>query len=331
MSTVAPTIGLAQAREIEAMANPNDALPALPRRPRPDNAVIANALEQVAALLEQQQANPYRVQAYRTAADNIRAEPVSLAKLALAEGTDALERVPAIGPRIARHIDTLVHTGRLPLLEQLKGEVSPEGLLTSVPGIGPRSAREILTRLGISTLEDLELAAHDGRLSQIPGFGPRRIAGLRHTLGSMLNRRMRWRTFMDNQHYPPVGLLLEMDADYRKKAAAGRLPTIAPRRFNPHRRAWLPILHTEREGWSFTVAYSNTAHAHRNRRIGDWVVLFYEHDELSGQATVVTEASGPLRSRRVVRGREQECLNFYGITPNRGKAGLKQGQPPPGR
>lgn len=300
--------------------------------PLPDNAAIADALERIAALLEQQQANPYRVQAYRTAAVNIRTEADSLAERDLTEGTEALERVPGIGPRIARHIDNLVHTGRIPLLEQLQGTANPERLLTTVPGIGARSAYEIHTQLGISTLEDLELAAHDGRLQRIPGFGPRRIAGLRHTLGSMLSRRGRWRAFTNTTRRPSVPLLLEVDADYRTKAAAGRLPQIAPRRFNPNRKAWLPVLHTERQGWSFTVLYSNTARAHRSGRIGDWVVAFYEHDDISDQATIVTGLSGPLRGRRVVRGREVECMSFYGLQPgSSGPATTAEGPAAPGR
>jgi DNA polymerase (family 10) len=301
------------------------------RRPLPNNDTIADALERIAALLEEQDANPYRVQAYRTAAGSIRAEPASLAQQDMAEGTDALERLRGIGPRIARHIDTLVHTGRLPLLEQLQGEAGPEALLASVPGIGPKSAHEIHTRLGISTLEELELAAHDGRLQQLAGFGPRRVAGLRHTLGSMLGQRARWRSPHGTRSRPPAPLLLEVDADYRRQAALGRLPAIAPRRFNPNREPWLPILHTERGGWSFTAAYSNTARAHQLERVGDWVLIYYEHDDVSDQCTVVTETRGPLRGRRVIRGREGECIAFYEVEPpgREPDVGTQRPAPPP--
>lgn len=278
------------------------------------NAEIAATLERIAALLEQQQANPYRIQAYRTAAASVRAEPRPVAQLALREGPDGLEQLYGVGTRISRHIDTLVHTGRIPLLEQLEGEIDPEGLLISVPGIGPKSAQEIYQRLGINSLEDLELAAHDGRLEQLPGFGPRRIAGLRHTLGNMLSRRRgRPRAAPAPQERPPLALLLALDADYRRKAQAGQLPRLAPRRFNPQREAWLPILHTEREGWSFAIAYSNTAHAHQQQRTHDWVVIYYEHDGVLGQYTVVTEHAGPLRGRRVIRGREAECRRYYDL------------------
>jgi hypothetical protein len=106
---------------------------------------------------------------------------------------------------------------------------------------------------------------------------------------------------------PPVELLLDVDRVSRDAAAAGTLRTIAPRRFNPTRQAWLPIFHTERDGWSITAMYSNTALA-RLGRMRDWVVIyFHERDGTEGQCTVVTEHRGPLQGRRVVRGREQEC------------------------
>ena len=103
-----------------------------------------------------------------------------------------------------------------------------------------------------------------------------------------------------------------MDDDYRRKAEAGSLPTIAPRRFNPEGEAWLPVLHAVRDGWHFTALYSNTAQAHQLGRTRDWVVLyFYDDEHAEGQHTVVTETHGPLAGRRVVRGREAECRAHY--------------------
>jgi putative hydrolase len=114
------------------------------------------------------------------------------------------------------------------------------------------------------------------------------------------------------EHAPAVGTLLAVDREYRHDAEAGRLPTIAPRRFNPSGEAWLPVLHTQRDGWHFTALYSNTAQAHQLGRTRDWVVLyFYDDQHAEGQHTVVTETHGPLAGRRVVRGREAECRAHY--------------------
>jgi DNA polymerase (family 10) len=90
------------------------------------------------------------------------------------------------------------------------------------------------------------------------------------------------------------------------------LPTIAPLRFNPGNRAWLPVLHMKRGDWHFTVLFSNTAKAHELGRTHDWVVLYFDdHDHAERQRAVVTEPRGVLAGRRVVRGRENECRAYY--------------------
>jgi hypothetical protein len=102
-----------------------------------------------------------------------------------------------------------------------------------------------------------------------------------------------------------------VDAEYRRRAAAGELRHIAPRRFNPERRAWLPVLHTERGEHAFTALFSNTARAHQLGTTRDWVILYFERDGDEDQCTVVSERAGPLAGRRVVRGREAECAAWY--------------------
>jgi hypothetical protein len=164
--------------------------------------------------------------------------------------------------------------------------------------------------LGIETLEELELAAHDGRLARESGFGPRRIEAIRAALAARLGRP-RPPAEPAAGELPSVAELLEVDREYRQMTVAGRLAKIAPRRMNPTHRAWLPILHTHRQGRRYTAIYSNTPRAHELDRTHDWVVLYWEKDGVRGQATVVTARMGPLRSRRVVRGREEESAAHY--------------------
>jgi hypothetical protein len=109
-----------------------------------------------------------------------------------------------------------------------------------------------------------------------------------------------------------VAELLDVDAEYRSKAAAGALKRIAPRRLNPDGAAWLPVLHTRRDARHYTALFSNTPRAHRLGASRDWVVLYLEHGRDEGQWTVVTAHQGPLAGRRIVRGREAECLTHYG-------------------
>jgi len=108
---------------------------------------------------------------------------------------------------------------------------------------------------------------------------------------------------------PAVDLLIDVDREYREKAERGALPKIAPRRFNPSGEDWLSILHAERGDWRFTALFSNTARAHELGRVRDWVVIYFHQDSgPDGQRTVVTETRGPFAGRRVVRGREAECV-----------------------
>ncbi|MEO0996919.1 MAG: DNA-binding protein, partial [Pseudomonadota bacterium] len=168
-------------------------------------------------------------------------------------------------------------------------------------------AKRLHGELHADTLEALEIAANDGRLAALSGVGPRRVAAIRTGLQSLLGRRRRPGA-PGAARVPAIGLLLAVDRAYRRGARRGTLPKIAPKRFNPDSVAWLPILHTERDGWHFTALFSNTARAHELGKTNDWVVIYYEdgdHDE--GQVTVVTETHGPLEGRRVVRGREAEC------------------------
>jgi hypothetical protein len=262
--------------------------------------------------LRVQDANPHRERAWREAARSIRAAPAGVWELARGGGPPALRALPGIGPGIAAAIDEIVHTGRLGMLDHLEGEVTPEGAFLRLPGMGPALAARIHRELGISTLEELELAAHDGRLAAVRGFGERRIRAVRELLAAELGRRDGRRASGSvrppPRALPAVEVLLDVDAEYRRRVAAGQLPRIAPRRFNPAGEPWLPVLHTERDGWSFTALYSNTARAHQLGRTHDWVVLYFERDGDQGQATVVTETRGGLAGRRVVRGREHECL-----------------------
>jgi len=274
-----------------------------------DNRAIAEKLQEIADLLEQQNANPFRVNAYRRAARTVAAHPEPLAELAEREGIDGLDQLPTIGRSIALAIQEMLNTGRWQQLERLRGTLDPEQVFQSIPGIGPGLAQRIHEVLEIESLQELELAAHDGRLEQVSGVGPRRARMIAAALGQMLQRRPAWTHGPADE--PGVKLLLDVDREYREKAAAGKLRRIAPRRFNPMGEAWLPILHTQRDDWHLTALFSNTARAHELEKTDDWVVLYFHTDHgPEAQRTVVTETSGPLEGQRVVRGREAECAKL---------------------
>ena len=268
------------------------------------NAQVASRLDELASVLTAQRANPFRVRAYRQAADRLRSLDRPVSEILSAEGVEGLERLPDIGERLARAIRDIVRLGYFPMLERVRGDVDPVKRLMTVPGIGSRLAARLHDDLGLETLEDLEAAAHDGRLERLAGFGPKRLDGVRAVLAERLSRVL---PRPPARGAPPsVEELLDVDREYREASRAGRVPVIAPRRFNPDRRAWLPILHTTRGDRHYTVLYSNTATAHRLGKTRDWVVIYRDDDGREGQWTVVTAGSGPDRGQRVVRGREAE-------------------------
>jgi putative hydrolase len=278
------------------------------------NARCADRLREAADLLHAQGANPFRISAYRKAAATVLEWPEDLQSIIDREGLPGLEALPNVGRGIAAALLEMTRTGRWTQLERLRGSADPVQLLTAVPGLGHRLAERIHEELHIDTLEALELAAHDGRLESVPGVGPRRAAAIRSSLQTMLSRSRPYRRVAapDTVNEPPVAMLLDVDREYLERAAAGDLPTIAPRRFNPSGEAWLPVLHAVRGAWHFTVLFSNTAQAHQLGRTRDWVVVyFYDDEHTEGQHTVVTETHGALIGRRVVRGREAECRAHY--------------------
>lgn len=276
------------------------------------NQEIAKRLNQIATLLEQQGANPFRVNAYRHAANVLAelAQPVN--EIVERKGFAGLLALPGIGEGIARAIYEYVVMGRMSRLESLQGSQDPMALFESIPGIGPTLAHRIIEQLHIDTLEALEVAAHNKRLERVPGFSPNKVAMVQAWLALALGRQRPRPRAEEPIAEPPVKLILQVDKLYRDKANAGELPTIAPKRFNPKGESWLPVLHVTRGGWHFTALFSNTARAHQLKRTRDWVVIyFYDDAHHENQHTVVTEVRGLLEGKRVVRGREAECREYY--------------------
>ena len=128
--------------------------------------------EQLADLLEIREENPFRIRAYRNAARVIRAHPQPMTGLVDA-GAD-LSELPGIGNDLAGKIETIVRTGKLPLLEQVRARV-PRLLveMTRIEGLGPKRAKKLYGALKIRSLEDLQRAARSGRIRELEGFGAR--------------------------------------------------------------------------------------------------------------------------------------------------------------
>jgi len=131
------------------------------------NQEIATIFNDIADLLEIKGENPFRIRAYRRAAQNIE----GLAKDVVEIAKDELLKVPGIGQDLAGKVEEYVKTGRLQFYEDLKKEV-PASLSTllSVPSLGPKTAKLLLEKLNIKDLETLEKFAREHRLTGLPGI-----------------------------------------------------------------------------------------------------------------------------------------------------------------
>jgi len=136
------------------------------------NSEDADLFEPLADRLEIREDNPVRSRAYRNSARVIRGHGRSMAEL-VDSGADLTE-LPGIGADLAGKIATIVHTGKLPLLDQLRAKVPPPLVeMTRIEGLGPKRAKALYRALRIRSLEDLQRAARSGRIREIKGFGAR--------------------------------------------------------------------------------------------------------------------------------------------------------------
>ncbi len=136
------------------------------------NADLAAVFEQTADLLELQNANPFRVRAYRNAARVVGELKLDLAAR-IAQG-EPLPKLPGIGADLAGKIDEFARSGRLALLDRLRKEM-PSGVaeMLQLPGLGPKRVRALYDELHVTSLPQLLRAARDGRVRALPGFGVR--------------------------------------------------------------------------------------------------------------------------------------------------------------
>src|SRR5881275_3115042 len=147
------------------------------------NPDIARLFDEVADLLEIQDANPFRVRAYRNAARTIRDFPEPIADLVHSGGKD-LTDIPGIGEDLAEKITDIVKTGELPLRKQLAAKL-PAGLLDllRIPGLGPKRVKLLHKKLKVKSAADLAAALDKGRVQKLKGFGAKMEEKIRAGLG----------------------------------------------------------------------------------------------------------------------------------------------------
>jgi DNA polymerase (family X) len=156
------------------------------------NSEIADALDEVADLLELEQANPFRVRAYRNAARAVRGLGAEVAAL-LARG-EGLPHIRGIGKDLAGKIGELARTERLPLLKELRGHAPRIAIeLLHLPNLGPKRVKLLCDELDIHSMEQLHRALIDGRVRGLPGFGAGLEKKLRQAIGERRQQPARFK------------------------------------------------------------------------------------------------------------------------------------------
>jgi DNA polymerase (family 10) len=136
-----------------------------------NNAQIAAIFELLADLLEFQSSNPFRIRSYRNSARVISDLSESIATI-VAESPQRLTKLDGIGKSLAEKCVTLVETGSLPQLDELRQKI-PETVLQllRIPGMGPKKAAVLYQELHIKSLDELKIACETGQVRKLSGFG----------------------------------------------------------------------------------------------------------------------------------------------------------------
>jgi len=148
-----------------------------------DKKAIAGALDDVGALMEILGENPFKVRALANAARAVETFTGDLKKMA-DEGT--LTEIKGVGESIAVKITTLINTGALPELEELKSRI-PAGVfeMLKIPGLGPKRAKALWQSLGVTTVRELEYACNENRLVELAGFGAKSQENILHGINAL--------------------------------------------------------------------------------------------------------------------------------------------------
>ena len=156
------------------------------------NADIAAVFGEIADRLEVEDANPFRVRAYRNAARMV-GELGRSVRTMIEQGAD-LDALPGIGPDLAGKMREIVATGSCALLARLRKELPPTITeLLALPGIGPKRVRALHHELDVQTVAQLHQAAQQGRIRTVPGFGPKTEEQILRATAAHLSHQRRFR------------------------------------------------------------------------------------------------------------------------------------------
>ena len=184
------------------------------------NADIANVFEEIADLLEIENANPFRVRAYRNAARQLQGMGVAASDMVV--GGEDLTELPGIGDDLAAKIQEIVETGKCQFLEKLRKKTPPTITeLLKIPGLGPKRVRALYHELDVHTLEQLARAARDGRIRKLPGFGEKTEQTILEAISAHVEKQVRFKLAVAAQYAEPLRKYLENISGVKQAVLAG--------------------------------------------------------------------------------------------------------------
>lgn len=187
-----------------------------------DNITIARLLDETAALLEIDAADPFRVRSYRRAAEAVEQQTTQLSTLI--SDPKQLLAIPGIGKGMVANIVDLVTTGNIPLRTELLTRYRPTMLeLLRLPGMGPKSVALIWSALQVADIDALEAAAKAGHLNKLPRMGEKFAAKLLKGIEDHRKNSSRFRIDQAQDHAERISALIRTFPGIDEITPAGSL------------------------------------------------------------------------------------------------------------
>jgi DNA polymerase (family 10) len=187
-----------------------------------DNITIARLLDETAALLEIDAADPFRIRSYRRAAEAVEQQTTQL--FTLVPEPKQLLAIPGIGKGMAANIVDLVNTGTMPLREELLIKYKPTMLeLLRLPGMGPKTVALIWSALQICDIDALEAAAKAGKLVELPRMGQKFTDKLLKGIEDYRRNSSRFRIDQAHNHAEKISALIRAFPGIETITPAGSL------------------------------------------------------------------------------------------------------------
>lgn len=130
--------------------------------------IIIRTLEKIALYMELKGENPFKVSAFRKAAQALELDQRSLGEI------KDVTKLKGIGKGTGDVILELINDNKSTVLEELQEEV-PKGLLPmmKLQGLGGKKIAKLYKELGIDSMEALKAACLNEEIQNLPGFGPK--------------------------------------------------------------------------------------------------------------------------------------------------------------